>query len=288
VILYSYAKLNLYLEVLNKRTDNFHNLKTLFERISLSDKIILKSRPDNRIKITCNDKSVPCDDSNLIFIVAKLLQNKFSINKGLEVKIIKRIPVGAGLGGGSSNAAWALLGLNDLWKLNLSRKKLVKLAGEIGSDVAFFIYNTPFAIGRSRGEKILPLNKLKTRKLWHVLIVPKIHVSTPAIFTKFDSFSGLTKPIQDVNILTSELVKKGPPFSPGLLFNSLEFVTLRLYPEVKRIKETFKDLGLKNVLMSGSGPAVFAIVSSRVQALDLAKRVKKINKSWRVFVVSTI
>jgi 4-diphosphocytidyl-2-C-methyl-D-erythritol kinase len=287
LVIPSYAKVNLFLQVLDKRPDNFHNINTLFERINLRDKIIIKKRPDKLIKIACNHPGVPLDASNLCFKAAKLLQDKFKIKKGLDIKISKRIPVAAGLGGGSGNAASVLIALNRLWKLRLTKAKLAKLAAEIGSDVAFFVYESPFAIGKERGEKIRVLNKLDKLKLWHILVVPKIRVYTPLIYGKFDRFSGLTKPASDVKILTSISVGKHLLSKPGLLFNSLEQVTLKLYPEVRRVKDTLSAFGLNNVLVSGSGPAVFAVVPSGEKAAVLAGRIKSKRKPWQVYAVST-
>ena len=161
MFLHSYAKLNLYLEVLDKRKDRYHNIKSLFERIDLCDKIILKSHPHKKIKVVCNAPGIPKDSSkNLAYRSARLLQRSLNIDKGAYIKIIKRIPVAAGLGGGSSNAAAVLVGLNKLWRLNLSQKRLLVFAKEIGCDVPFFIYNTSFAEARSRGDIIKPLGPL--------------------------------------------------------------------------------------------------------------------------------
>jgi len=302
----SYAKLNLYLEVLRKRKDNYHDIKTVFERIDLSDKIILKPRPDKLIKIISKNSSVPKDNSNLCYLSAKLLQDSLHIRRGLDIKIIKRIPVGAGLGGGSSNAAVVLLGLNKLWKLNLSQSKLVKLAKRIGCDVPFFIYNTPFAQARERGDRVRPLEALKNARLWHILVVPKIKVSTPLIYKKWDTCSGLTRPFftpqsckknkkagltkqgYDVKILNSALRKNDLSLLGRVLFNSLERITTILYPEVRRIKEKLGYSGVKAILMSGSGPAVFGIVSSRKEAVSLSKQLKAEERSWRVFVTRTV
>lgn len=287
----SFAKVNLYLKIINKRRDSYHTLETIFERINLADRIILKSRKDNLIKVSSDNKAVPRDEANLCFKAAKLLRDEFRPAKGLDIKIKKRIPVGAGLGGGSSNAAAVLLGLNKLWGLKLSKVRLAKFASRVGSDTAFFVYDLPFALGRGRGERIKPLNILKKTKLWHLLIVPKIHVSTPLIYKKYGHFSGLTKPLCNVKLLTSVLAKKSHEYSslkPGLLFNSLEQVTIRLYPEVKRIKDTLLQLGLDCVLMSGSGSAVFAIASSFKNASKLAKILRKREKTWQVFVVETV
>jgi len=294
LILNSYAKLNLYLEVINKRPDHYHNIKTVFERIDLADRIILKSRPDKKINLICNFPFVPKDNLNLAFKSAKLLQDTFAVEEGVDIKIIKRIPVGSGLGGGSSNAANVLLGLNKLWKLNLAPKKLVGLAKRIGSDVPFFIYGLPFALAELRGDKISPLKALNKVRLWHILVVPKIKVSTPTIYAKWDKYSskknkraGLTRPKYDVKILNLALRKRDFPLLSETLFNSLEEITFKLYPRVRRIKETLKALGLKSILMSGSGPAIMGIVSSRKEASALREQLKG-NRFWQLFVTRTV
>lgn len=321
----SYAKLNLYLKVLRKRKDGYHNIKTVFERISLADRIILKSRRDKKIKVTCNIASVPEDNTNLAWRSAKLLQDEFGIDKGVDIKIIKRIPVGSGMGGGSSNAASTLMGLNKLWKVNLAKGELAGLASNIGCDVPFFIYNTPFAIGQARGDKIKPLKALRNIRFWHILVVPKIGVSTPLIYKEWDKcfknfkltpldrrgivnansyltgltslnkrgilgkssfLSGLTMPKDDVNILILALRKNNCSLIKDFLFNSLEPVTAKLYPQIKAVKERLAELGVKSILMSGSGPAVFGIVSSRKEALSLCRQLKA-DSRWRVFVTQT-
>ena len=307
----SYAKLNLFLEVVNKRKDNYHNLRTIFERIDLKDTIILKPRQDKKINIICKNPDVPKDTSNLCYRSAILLQEIFNIDRGLDIKIMKRIPVGAGLGGGSSNAATLLMGLNKLWKLNLSRKKLAEIAKRIGCDVPFFIYETPFAVASGRGDEIIPLNLPEHVHLWQVLIVPKIAVSTLFIYKKWDrdsgltpapsctengnrkSIRGLTMPRFDVKLLTpleslTEALKKNNlSLINELLFNSLEPITLKYFPQLQGIKEKLKELGLKTILMSGSGPAVFAVVSSRKEALTLGRKVKEKDRSLQVFVTRT-
>ncbi|MBN2830980.1 MAG: 4-(cytidine 5'-diphospho)-2-C-methyl-D-erythritol kinase [Candidatus Omnitrophica bacterium] len=288
MVIHSFAKINLFLQVINKRPDNYHNLKTVFERISLKDSITLKNRRDNLIKIKCGNKNIPKDENNLCFKAAKILRSKFCPFKGVDISITKRIPIAAGLGGGSSNAAAVLLGLNRLWGLKLPKIKLAEIAGKIGSDVAFFVYEVPFAFGYGRGEKIKPLNNLRKVRLWHLLVVPKIHVSTPLIYKHWDNLAGLTKPLYNVKIFTSALARNNLVFKPGLLFNSLEQVTISQYSKVGRVKEALLKLELSPVLMSGSGPAVFALLLSGEKALRLAKVIRKTNKSWRVFAVKTV
>lgn len=291
----SFAKINLYLQVLNKRKDNFHNLKTLFARINLADTIILKNVQGNAIKIKCNNRGVPQDKTNLCWRAAALLKQSHKSKNGLEIEIKKFIPIGAGLGGGSSNAASVLLGLNKYWNLGLSKTKLLGLAVKLGSDVPFFIHDAKFALGSNRGEKIKPVVFLKQLKLWFILVYPNIKVSTPLIYQKFDSclaagkvFSGLTTPQADVKILISELSRKGFQAARECLFNSLETVTTRFYPVVNQVKNALYGMGLERVMMSGSGPAVFGICSSQKQAQDLSGKLRRKYKSWQIFVTSTV
>jgi len=288
LILNSYAKLNLYLAVLGRRRDNYHNLNTVFERISLADRIVLSPRRDDKIRIITASCDIPKDNTNLAFRAACLLKEVFGLDKGVDIKIHKRIPVGSGMGGGSSNAASVLMGLNKLWRLNLNPEKLAGLARKIGSDVPFFVYNHPFAQGLSRGDKIRPIRQLFKLRLWHILVIPKIKVSTPLIYKKWDEHSGLTKPRQDVKILLSALRKKDTSLVSSLLFNDLEQITSGLYPEVKQVKKTLSRSGLESTLMSGSGPAVFGFLASRKEAATLCKQLKAKKRSWRVFVAHTI
>ena len=333
LFLYSYAKLNLYLEVLKQRKDHYHNIKTIFERIDLCDKIVLKARRDKKINFTCNLPRVPTGQSNLAYRSAKLLQETFNIDEGVDIKIIKRIPVAAGLGGGSSNAACVLIGLNGLWKLNLSKNKLVQLARKIGSDVPFFIYNCSFAKGEARGDRIRPLRVFNNLRLWHILVVPKVKVSTPFIYERWDAecnyassyasasrrvtrdenfirdkdsktfkltpldkhgilnensyLTGLRRPKRNVKILILALRKNNFSVLGDALFNSLEWVTTSLYPQIRRIKEKLIRMGVKSILMSGSGPAIFGIVSSRKEALSLCRQLKRGNSFGEVFVTRT-
>lgn len=284
----SFAKLNLFLKVLNKRPDNYHNIETLFERISLYDTISLRLRSDRIINITCENPDLPTDETNFCYKSAKVLQDKYKVKKGVDIKIMKRIPVSAGLGGGSSNAATTLIGLNRLWQLNLSLNRLVSLSKLIGCDVPFFIYNSSFAKGLNRGDKIVPINALKELRLWHILVVPKITVSTPLVYKKWDAFSGLTTTPYNVKMITSALRIKAVSLLPAFLYNGLEDVTLRLYPQVMRVKKELIHLGLKSILMSGSGPAVFGVVSSRKEAVRVCNEARKPDRSWRVFVISTV
>ncbi|MFA4992931.1 MAG: 4-(cytidine 5'-diphospho)-2-C-methyl-D-erythritol kinase [Candidatus Omnitrophota bacterium] len=289
LVIKSFAKLNLYLRVLGRRKDNFHNLDTLFVRIDLVDTIIIKGRKDSLIRIKCNSRHVPKDKTNLCFRAAELLRQEFKLSFGLEIEIKKRIPVGAGLGGGSSNAAAVLLGLNKYWHLNLTKEKLAILAAKLGSDVAFFVHDVKFALGSQRGEKIKPLVSLEKVKLRFILVYPGVKVSTPLIYQEFDLFiSELTRRPPDVKILLPELLKNGCRIDSKCLFNDLEVITINLYPVVKKVKDALLAVGLESVMMSGSGPAVFAVCDSRTQAQDLSDKLRREHKSWQIFLSSAI
>ncbi len=335
LVIKSFAKVNLYLQVLNKRKDNFHNLKTLFARISLADTVVLKNVEGNAIRIKCDNPGVPKDKTNLCWRAAALLKKEIKLenngllsdypallerpvrasaqrqsyklkNHGLEIEIKKCIPIGAGLGGGSANAASVLLGLNRYWNLNLSKTKLLNLAANLGSDIPFFIQDTKFALGSNRGDKIKAVASLNKLKLWFILIYPNIKVSTPLIYQKFDQLyglaplhrypkfeknscaTGLTISQADVKILISGLSKKGFQVAPECFFNSLEAVTTKLYPVVNQVKNALYGMGLEQVMMSGSGAAVFAVCNSQKQAQGLSKKLRRKHKSWKIFAVSTV
>ncbi len=284
----SYAKLNLYLEILDKRPDGYHNLETIFERVSLADEIVIKRAPGNSIKIETGSPDIPKGSGNLAYQAAELLKKDFGIFAGLVIKIKKRIPVGAGLGGGSSNAASTLLGLNYLWNLGLSAEELKEYASRLGSDVAFFVYNYPLAVGRGRGERIAPWNGFK-KKLRHVIAVPKLDVSTALIYRDLDISRQQTKNKKSFGSVRIKNIEKGgasPLRVKDVLFNRLEEVTFKRYPQVGRLKRNLEARGLRNALMSGSGSAVFGMVGSRKGGLRIAKILKRL-KNLKVFAVET-
>ncbi len=286
LVIPSYAKVNLYLKVLGKRPDKYHELITIFERISLKDTIILKPRIDNRITISSCGEQIPNDHTNLAFKAARLLQQTYKIDKGANIRIIKKIPVGSGLGGGSSNAAVVLLGLNKLWKLGVSRRKLLRLAKRIGSDCAFFIEDCSFALGKGRGERIIGLKIGPKRHLWQVLCIPPINVSTALIYSRFDAClkPGLTSSNDNVKILVRALQESDLDLLGLGLFNSLEETTFGLHPRLSRIKEYFIRSRAIAALMSGSGSCIFGIASSGNEARKLAGQMRKKFSTSKVFV----
>ena len=298
------AKLNLFLLVLNKRQDGFHDIATLFERIDLFDKITLKKSKDNRIIVSCDNPQVPRDNKNIVYKAADILRKRFLIREGLNISIEKNIPVAAGLGGGSSDAAAVLLALNKLWQLKLEKKALLKIAAEIGADVPFFITGSRFSLSLQPQQSFKPIN---TRlRLWHILVVPKISLSTKRVFEQFDRLKQpgfnrvlggvlspnltLTKKGKNVNMLTRLLAKSGKFSNYGFVtrshFNSLEPAAYVLTAQINKIKRELLRLGACSVGMSGSGPSVFAIVGSRKEGEGFKKRLSRF-KDWRTFIART-
>ena len=276
------AKLNLILDVLGKRPDGFHELRTIFERISLSDEITLIRKKGGRIRISCTHPHVPLGPSNLVYKAAQMLAQEFSITEGLDINIIKNIPVAAGLAGGSSNAAAVLSGLNRLWQLSLNNAQLVSYAARLGSDVAFFLYNSSYALGTGRGEIIKPLD-VKT-KLWHLLVTPRVKMLTKEVFARLKL--NLTNKKDSVNILLPFLRKGEVVRLAGALSNDLEPAILSLRPDFIYLKKKLLDAGAAGVCFSGSGPSVFAVSESQKHALSLRAQFDK--RYTQAFVVTTL
>lgn len=276
------AKLNLYLRVINKRQDGYHNIETIFERINLCDEIELKKRQDSKIIVSCDYPNVPCDRSNLAYKAAKILKKDFPDVSGIDIIIRKNIPVAAGLGGGSSNAASVLLGLNRLWQLKLGERRLLNYASKIGSDVSFFIKEKSFALGTGRGDGIRILPNIRT--FWHILIVPQLKIYSKDIYRGLNL--KLTRPKVNVNMLIYALRNSNFNLLQKYIFNVLEHRVLRKYPGIFNIKKELKSLGVKINSLSGSGCAVFGLISSRKEG-ELIRNKLKTHKRWKVFVVRT-
>jgi len=257
------AKINLTLDVLHKRPDGFHEVEMIMTTVDLADRIGLESREDGVIKIISADRYVPDDQRNLAYQAAKLLKDTYNVQAGVSIVLEKRIPVAAGLAGGSSDAAATLKGLNRLWNLQLTADQLAEHGAKIGSDVSFCVYGGT-ALATGRGEKIQELPS--PPNCWIILAKPSIGVSTA------DVYGGLkSNEIHHPN--TKEMIRaikeKDYELMCATMGNALESVTLNLYPEVSMIKEQMMKFGADAVLMSGSGPTVFGLVQheSRVNRI---------------------
>ncbi|MBU0966194.1 MAG: 4-(cytidine 5'-diphospho)-2-C-methyl-D-erythritol kinase [Proteobacteria bacterium] len=249
------AKINLYLKVLGRRHDGYHELSTWMQKLTLADEITLSS-VSMGIKLQCPGSDLAADESNLVHKAAVLFFKKTGLKIGVEIELVKNIPIAAGLGGGSSDAAAVLTGLNTLFSAGLSDKELMELGLSLGADVPFFVSGCSAAIATGVGEKLAKIDSLN--ECWFVLVNPGFPVSTKWVFENFDR-------AQTVNFtLTSGdnpyiLGREINDSIPEKLFNDLESVTAARYPEVSKIKKELTDLGASSVLMSGSGPTVFGI-----------------------------
>lgn len=254
------AKINLSLDVLYKRPDNYHEIEMVMTTVDLADRIELTTIDTDAIIMGSESRFIPNDERNLAYRAAKLIKDKYSINKGVHIKIEKYIPVAAGLAGGSSDAAATLRGLNRLWSLNIPTAELAEIGSEIGSDVSFCVYNST-AVARGRGEIITKLPAPPT--CWVVLAKPMIGVSTPSIYQHLDLDSVKHPDTQGMidAIKTNDYIKMTQK-----LGNVLEAVTLPLYPEVQQIKNKMISSGADAVLMSGSGPTMFSLVAQESRA----------------------
>ncbi|HTL70451.1 MAG TPA: 4-(cytidine 5'-diphospho)-2-C-methyl-D-erythritol kinase [Candidatus Eisenbacteria bacterium] len=277
------AKVNLYLRIVRKRPDGFHEIETVFERIALFDDVTIRPARSGT-RVSCSDPEVPSGPGNLAWKAAELLRSRFGVKAGVRIHIRKRIPSAAGLGGGSSDAASVLVGLNRLWRLRLSRKRLAALAAGLGSDVPFFVWDAPLAVGRGRGERlrILPA---PGRRLWHCLVKPPFGISTKEAYGAWRA--SLTPPGGDVKMLLHSIHKGSPQALAPLLFNSLEASLNKRVRSITKIKTELLRAGALGCLLSGSGSTVFGVCSSKAVAFKAARFLKARHKDWKVFAVAT-
>lgn len=277
------AKINLYLNVVGKRNDGFHEIETVFERIDLADELTFQSHPDE-IQIVCSDPNLSCGPDNLIYKAAILLKKASRINKGASIHLNKRIPIAAGLGGGSSDAAATLLGLNKLWSLALSRSDLVRIGAKLGSDVCFFLQDKPYAVGSGRGEQCKALDT--SHKLTHILVVPEERLSTKEIYDGLDL--RLTGKAPSINIISHALCNGSLSELAEGLWNDLEPEANRRCPTIKKIQSLLQHLGCVGVSLSGSGSSVYGLCSDPAQAEEIFTNLQiKANPSWRIEIVQT-
>lgn len=266
LVLEAPAKVNLTLNVMGKRADGYHELESVMQQISLCDKISLHTGgPD--IKVASSSTEIPDNEENLAFKAASLLYSRFSLPPGLQIFIEKNIPVGAGLAGGSTDAAAVIMGINQLFDLHLKREELMQLGSIIGSDVPFCILGGA-ALARGRGEILTPLPE--GPQLEMVLVKPDFQLSTGEVYRDF----------------RMERVEKRPDNTAFLeawrqcdmiglaaeMKNVLETVSVEKCPEIQIIKDKLDALGAQNTLMSGSGPSVVGVFTRRDQA----------HKAWEI------
>ncbi|MCF7871203.1 MAG: 4-(cytidine 5'-diphospho)-2-C-methyl-D-erythritol kinase [Candidatus Omnitrophica bacterium] len=260
VELLSPAKINLYLNIVGKYSSGYHRLETVVERVSLFDKLKITINPNPAINISSNNKELETKE-NLCYKAAELIKKEFNLSFGFNIYLEKNIPIGAGLGGGSSNAASLLLGIKSLADLNCSREKLYKIGEKLGSDVNFFLSNSKFAFLTGRGQKVEPL--FSKIKLNHFIVWPKIFVSTKKVYKNSKRYlpagrQELTRFFSSVNILKYSLKNADCSFLKKGVYNCLEKSAFGLYEKLAEVKAVLNK-GNMAALMTGSGGAFYTI-----------------------------
>ena len=277
----SRAKINLSLDVLGKRDDGYYEIETVMQQINLYDNICVSRREDSQIKISTNCEYIPVNASNTAYMAADRLREVAGISEGVDIHIDKKIPVSAGLAGGSTNAAAVLEGLNKLWDLNLSKNELMDIGEDVGSDVPFCILGGT-ALAKGKGE-ILTVIKPVTRNIWIILVKPPISVSTGDVYRQLD-LSKIT--IRPNTLGLIDAIEKGNIY--GMLDNMgnvLESVTEMKHPIITEIKRKMIEYNCLGSKMSGSGPTVFGICKNYKRAKATYRHLSLLYR--QVYVVQT-
>ncbi|KPK88418.1 MAG: hypothetical protein AMJ94_15175 [Deltaproteobacteria bacterium SM23_61] len=266
------AKINLHLEVLEKRPDGYHEVQTLLKRVDLSDE--MEVHPGGQgIRLILEGEEVPPGMENLACRAASIFCRETGIPEDLEIRIRKRIPVAAGLGGGSSNAASVLAALNDLFRTGLNSHALMGMGAKLGADIPFFIFQRP-ALAKGKGERLTAVSM--PEGLGFLLLVPPFRISTSWSYETFDRLTGGKRktgtPLRDSYSTLADLLE--------VLKNDLEIPALSRYPEIGRMKEALLRQGARGALMSGSGPVTFGIFPSREKAEE-ARRKLVLPRDWK-------
>lgn len=300
--LWSPAKINFFLHVTGKRSDGYHDLFSLMQMVDLGDALQFQSSPEG-VELNVMPKNLPEDSNNLVFQAADLLRREFKVKEGVRITLRKSIPVSAGLGGGSSNAAATLLALNSLWGLSLSLGELDRLGEKIGADVPFFFHG-PLALAQRKGEQLFTL---KSDRVWWILLInPGFSVSTAWAFQNLDlqkipeshssiSLSSspdsiekwLTKVMEQSKIGKFNLMLNPSQGLQGILRNDLESVVIKQHPEIGKIKEALLSVGALLATMSGSGSTVLGLFEERSQMAGARKSLKK-RVGWSMWETHTL
>ncbi|MDO8536139.1 MAG: 4-(cytidine 5'-diphospho)-2-C-methyl-D-erythritol kinase, partial [Candidatus Omnitrophota bacterium] len=281
------AKVNIFLKVLNKRKDSYHNIVTVFDRISLADTIKI-SKISKGIILKSDKPITRYPEDNLCFKAAEAILRYGKVKSGVRIDINKKIPLASGLGGGSSDAAAVLRGINKLFDLKLSGRILLNMAKELGADVPFFVLNTAFAIGKGRGDELKVVRPGK--RFWHLIIKAGKKTSTGDIYGAFDETSKhLTPGRENVKIQIPSEFRMDYEQAESMLHNDLETAdSLKKGVTGRILKDLARLLG-KKVIVSGSGPSLFCLYGTRREAIDAKDAIlrnlsARSRSGWQIFV----
>lgn len=266
----SLAKINLGLDVIGKRDNGYHDVRMIMQTIYLYDDVVIEKRKGGKITIESNLFFLPIDENNIAYKAAQMLKEQFKIEDGVHIRLHKRIPVAAGLAGGSSNAAAVLWGMNQLFQLNLQEKDLMELGVKLGADVPYCIMRGT-VLAEGIGEILTPLSPMPN--CYIVIAKPGISVSTKVVYEKLDGSAIVEHPNIDeiiAGLEQGDLVQVAENMG-----NVLEQVTIEDYPVIEEIKTVMKENGAVNAMMSGSGPTVFGIFTKKQEANNAIQGLKR-------------
>jgi len=267
VVAVTRAKVNLSLEVIRRRRDGYHEIETIFQTIDLADQLAIDWTNDGRIELICSDPNIPTDDSNLCHRALAAMRRYAGRSLGARIHIQKNIPAGAGLGGGSANAAGVVLAVDSALNLRLPRDELESVAAQLGSDVPFMLYGGTM-LGRGRGEKLTPLDDMKGG--YFLIVKPPISISTAWVYGNLKL--ALTKHRPRTNLKAVNTVLSRFPAVTASFRNALEDVVCPAYPVVSGVLDELLSTHPCFASMSGSGSALYAIYDSEAKAVEAAER----------------
>ena len=279
----AYAKINLGLDVLRKRPDGYHEVKMIMQTIGLYDVLTFKSRQDDEIHIDTGHAKLPNNEDNLIYKAAKVLFEETGKTIGADITLEKNIPIAAGMAGGSTDGAAALVALNQMLGSPLSMEKLLEISVKVGADVPYCIMGGT-ALSEGIGEKLTPLPAPPKAHL--VIAKPDIGVSTAFVYGNLHLDAVKSHP--DIDGMAEALAKGNLEGIASRMGNVLETVTIPVYPIIETIKDICKEMGALNALMSGSGPTVFAVFTEEEKAKKAAEKIRERKLAKEVFVTGFI
>lgn len=275
------AKINLGLDVLRRREDGYHEVKMIMQTISLYDELELRKVKQPGIQVKTNLYYLPTNENNLVYRAAKLLMDEFDIRGGISIHLKKKIPVAAGMAGGSSDGAAVLWGVNQMYGLGLSRKDLMERGVRLGADVPYCVQRGT-ALAEGIGEKLSVLPAMP--KCWILIAKPGISVSTKFVYENLHANDLLPEQHPDVDAMIGALREKDLKMLSSRMGNVLETVTVPHYPVIDEIKKCMVENGALGSMMSGSGPTVFGIFESQASALRALRAVRNRHLAKQVYV----
>lgn len=277
----AFAKINLGLDVIRRREDGYHDVRMIMQTIQMYDQLEMEKKGSKGIALTTNLSYIPVNENNLVYKAAKLLMEQYQIQEGVSIHLNKFIPVAAGMAGGSSDAAAALVGMNKLFRLGMSKKELMKVGVKIGADVPYCIMRGT-ALSEGIGEKLTALPSLPA---CYILIgKPGVSVSTKFVYTNLKLDEKTKHP--DIDGMLDALQRQDLYGITDRMENVLESVTVPAYPVIQEIKDHMKAHGALNALMSGSGPTVFGIFDDKKKAEFACEKLKESGLTRQTFLTT--